>query len=210
MSGEIAVVDYGMGNIHSIVKALKLYHTNTVFTSDHGRLRDAKALVLPGDGAFSAAMSHMNNGLGDILRSHAAHGRPLFGVCIGFQILFQDSDESASGQSEKKIEPGLGLLPGSIRRFQFADKNLRIPHMGWNTLKNTNGRIAGCENEYMYFIHSYRPVSVPAENVRAYCDYGGDVFPAAVEKEGTFAVQFHPEKSDRAGLKLIEDWVKSL
>jgi len=208
-AGRIAVVDYGMGNIHSILKALRIYHPDTIFTSDRSELEKADALVLPGDGAFAAAMRHLRGGPEETLRRHVELKKPLLGVCIGFQILFKDSDETHSSESAGEIVPGLGILPGKIRRFTFADSSLRVPHMGWNSLVKTAGSFANLENHYVYFIHSYRAVDVPEKNVAAWCRYGNDTFPAAVEKDGTLAVQFHPEKSDKVGLSIIEKWIQA-
>lgn len=199
MKGTIAVVNYGMGNIHSILKALRLYHDNVVFTADPDVLTRADALVLPGDGAFAAAMKGLSGGLGAIVKDHAASGRPLLGICIGFQVLFQDSTESESGE----LVQGLGLLPGQIRRFRFSDEEIRIPHMGWNTLVSHND----LKDRYMYFIHSYRAEKTPADLVTAYCDYAGDLFPAVVHQKNILATQFHPEKSSDAGLDLLRRWV---
>ncbi len=199
MKGTIAVVNYGMGNIHSILKALRLYHDDVVYTSDPEILRRADALVLPGDGAFAAAMQGLSGGLGPLVKEHAASGRPLLGICIGFQVLFQDSTESEGGG----LVLGLGLLPGQIRRFRFSDPEIRVPHMGWNTLVCRNA----LKDRYMYFIHSYRAENTPLDLITASCDYAGDVFPAVVHQKNILATQFHPEKSSDAGLELLRRWV---
>jgi glutamine amidotransferase len=205
MSGMLAVVDYGMGNIHSILKALRLFHPNVVYTKDPGELSRAQALVLPGDGAFAAAMQGLEGPLEKSLRDHIALKKPLFGICIGFQVLFDSSDETHSSET---IVQGLGLVPGQIRRFQFQDKSIRIPHMGWNKLIASDASSPAYLSSYMYFIHSYRAEGVDPACVRAWCDYEGNRFPAIVEKDSIFACQFHPEKSGEQGLHLIEDWVK--
>ncbi|MBI3395469.1 MAG: imidazole glycerol phosphate synthase subunit HisH [Spirochaetia bacterium] len=196
-----------MGNIHSILKALRLYHDNVVYTADPAELSRASALVLPGDGAFEAAMTNLSGTLGDTLRSHVSAGRPLFGICIGFQVLFEDSDEvnEHAGRAAGHLVKGLGLLPGRIRRFRFPNGDTRVPHMGWNTL------VGGEQDQsYMYFIHSYRAEGVPKEYVVSSCDYSGVVFPALVQKDNVYASQFHPEKSSTQGLSLIKRWVDSL
>lgn len=232
----IVVIDYGMGNIHSIVKALRLYAPEVVFTNDPGEIARARALVLPGDGAFGAAMQNLSGELEAGIRKFLDAGGRMLGVCIGFQILFEDSDEtindaspgtaenqkSSAGSSSQSgaavtLNRGLGLIPGRIRRFDFSESaavdsntaGVRIPHMGWNRLLDPETNEAG---EHMYFIHSYRAEGVPDEFVVARCEYEGDVFPAVVRnKNGNIlAAQFHPEKSDRAGLKFIQDWVLSL
>lgn len=205
MKGVLAVVDYGMGNIHSILKALRLFHPNVVYTKDPAVISSARALVLPGDGAFAAAMSGLKGPLEDLLRAHVAAQKPLFGICIGFQVLFEDSTETHSGEA---LAGGLGLIPGRIRRFEFADRSVRVPHMGWNRLVPASEPAPEFLRSYMYFIHSYRAEAVPEALVRAYCDYDGNRFPAVVEKDSIYACQFHPEKSGEHGLTLIEEWVK--
>ncbi|MCR9144210.1 MAG: imidazole glycerol phosphate synthase subunit HisH [bacterium] len=218
----VVVIDYGMGNIHSIVKALRLYASNVVFTDDPAQIARARALVLPGDGAFPAAMQNLSGPLENGIREYLAAGGRMLGVCIGFQILFEDSDESVGpvlagdAGGARTITRGLGLIPGRIRRFHFplsatpeGGAQVRIPHMGWNRLLHPR---SGEPGDHMYFIHSYRAEGVPDEYVVARCEYAGDVFPAVVRNQsGTIlAAQFHPEKSDRVGLKFLEDWVASL
>ena len=202
-------MDYGMGNIHSMIKALELYHNDVIFTADPDELRKADALVLPGDGAFAAAMDHLAGEKGEILKEHVNAGRPLLGVCIGFQALFEDSDEVPRDSSEKTIK-GLGLIPGKVRRFRFEDPDLRVPHMGWNRLVDCKGAALDFRNEYMYFIHSYRAEATPEEYVLANAEYGGEHFPAFVQKDNILAAQFHPEKSHTRGLALIENWIKTI
>lgn len=206
MAEKIAVLDYGMGNIHSIVKALRLFCDDVCFTDQPGQIEESTALVLPGDGAFAAAMSHLNERFRDVIDSFVASGKPVLGVCIGFQVLFSDSDEFALGREGEPV-PGLGLIPGKIRRFQNSP-GVRVPHMGWNVLTNTSGELTPWEGDYMYFIHSYRAVEVPPQFAVASCSYGSESFVAAVRHNNVFGVQFHPEKSHTAGLKLLEQWVR--
>ena len=186
-----------------MLKALRLYHDDVVFTKDHDILKNAAALVLPGDGAFMSAMKHLQEeGLDIIIKDHVSAGKPLLGVCIGFQVLFKDSDESNDGS----LISGLGLFSGHIRKFNFSNHDIRIPHMGWNKLISNDD----IYNHYMYFIHSYRAVDVPEQDILAACEYGGEKFCAAVKHDSIVATQFHPEKSDHDGLALIENWVKSI
>lgn len=225
-----------MGNIHSIIKALRLFASDVVFTADPSHIKAADALVLPGDGAFEAAMQGLagSEGMQSTLLEKVSAGTPLLGVCIGFQILFADSNEcfeahvlgdssalenSATDNPVNKEAgdhsgtlPGLGLIPGHIRRFPFAAGDQRVPHMGWNTLqfRETSDAFAQAADEYVYFIHSYRAVQVPDEFVVAHCDYAGDVFPAMVRRDNILATQFHPEKSAAVGLRMIERWVESV
>lgn len=209
MKGSIVVVDFGMGNIHSMVKALRLYHDDVRFTGDIAEIRKASALVLPGDGAFAAAMENLNSGPLEAILEHIAQEKPLLGVCIGFQVLFENSDEVERGSADRLIS-GLGLVPGNIRRFR-SEGGLRIPHMGWNVLIPGSDDITeDFYRSYMYFIHSYRAENVPEEYVLAYCEYGSDRFPSVIKKGNILATQFHPEKSDVDGLRFIESWVRNL
>ncbi len=206
MSDRIVVVDYGMGNIHSILKALRLYADDVVYTADVDEIRNARCLVLPGDGAFGAAMQGLAP-LEASIREFVEQGRPLLGVCIGFQVLFEDSDEIHDGTD--RYVRGLGLIRGNIRRFHFSDDHVRVPHMGWNRLIPA-ARPQATDGDYVYFIHSYRAENVPSENIVAYCDYAGDVFPAIVtnDRGNVVAAQFHPEKSDAVGLSMLQAWVR--
>ncbi len=211
----VLVLDYGVGNIHSILKALRKYLPNVIYSNKHEDIKRAKALVLPGDGAFSHAMAELQkSGQAQRLVDFATSGRPLLGICIGFQILFESSEEGndleLAKDSHAKPSIGLGLIPGHIKKFSFSD-NSRVPHMGWNRLHYVKKeQVSLPQDEYMYFIHSYRAMDVPEHLVVAYCRYGSDTFPAIVQKENILATQFHPEKSDKAGLRLIENWTKSL
>lgn len=206
----IVVLDYGMGNIHSIVKALQLFHCDVRFSSNRSEIRIADALVLPGDGHFEAAMSNLFGEKQDLILEHVTKERPLLGICIGFQVLFQDSDEVISKTNDPQFKKGLGLLTGKIRRFQSSD-NLRVPHMGWNRLQPTNHQLApDYLSQSMYFIHSYRPEQVDESIVVTTTKYGQDQFASTVKKDNILACQYHPEKSDSAGLHFLKDWVKSI
>ena len=223
--GHVVVVNYGMGNIHSIQKALQIYFTDVRYSNDSKEIESALAIVLPGDGAFPAAMENLNDELKATLSKCVHAGKALLGICIGFQILFMDSDEwiEKSKTRTPTLTKGLQLLAGNIRRFKFDD-DTRIPHIGWNQLllSKTVGQTtakkqetkpiwpATIDKKYVYFIHSWRAENVPPENIIAYCNYNGDVFPAIVKKKNISAFQFHPEKSDTFGLSLLEDWAKSV
>ena len=167
---------------------------------------------------FAAAMARLQDSLGQSLMDFVRSGRPLLGICIGFQILFSDSEEALEGNAKQKTK-GLDLIPGHIQKFSFAD-DTRVPHMGWNRLllqgesylpKSLNGSFSKILNEkYMYFIHSYYAAKVPEKFVIAYCEYAGQNFPAIVKKENIIAAQFHPEKSSQAGLAFLEAWAKTV
>lgn len=207
----IAVLDYGMGNIHSCLKALSLYSEDVVFTKDHNVIRQADKIVLPGDGAFAKAMSNLEEqGLIPLIQEHVTAGRSLLGICIGYQILFQDSDEDMTRPGN--LVKGLALVTGQIRKFR-EKKNMKVPHMGWNRLRNIPVKrtkiLAGIsDGSFMYFIHSYRPIGFDRKEVSAFCNYYGESFPAAIEKGNVFGTQFHPEKSNHLGLKILENFVR--
>jgi len=196
----IAIVDYGIGNLGSVTKGFRHVGAETVLTGDPSALRAAEALVLPGDGAFAASMDELRGrGLVDVLLEAARGGKPLLGICIGMQLLFDESEEHGR-------HAGLGLLPGRVRRF---DDTLVVPHMGWNALEVRHphplftGLSAGA---YVYFVHSYFCDPARAEDVIATTSYGGDVA-AVVGRDNVLGVQFHPEKSQGVGLRMVRNFV---
>ena len=196
----IAIVDYGIGNLGSVTKAFRHVGAETVLTGDLATLRRADALILPGDGAFGATMDEVRSrGLVPLLMEAAAAGKPLLGICIGMQLLFEESEEH--GRHE-----GLGLLPGRVRRFS---DDLVVPHMGWNRLspRGSHTLLDGvAPGSHVYFVHSYY-CDAPADVVLAYSDYGLD-FPAIVGRDNILGSQFHPEKSQGVGLRMVENFVR--
>ena len=198
----IAIADYGIGNLGSVTKAFRHAGAEVVLTGDPDVLRSADALVLPGDGAFGATMEEVTRrGLVPVLRETVAAGKPLLGICIGMQLLFEESEEH--GRHE-----GLGFLRGRVRRF---DDGLSVPHMGWNRLRarRPHPLLDGlADGAYVYFVHSYF-CDAPDEVVIATSDYGRD-FPAVVGRDNVLGVQFHPEKSQAVGLRMVESFVRSL
>ena len=198
----IAVVDYGRGNLGSVEKAFARVGVPAVITQDPAVVRAAAAVVLPGDGAFHDAMSSLGAlGLLEPVRESIEAERPFLGICLGYQLLFTESEEFGQGK-------GLDIVPGSVRRFPAG---LTVPHMGWNQvthrgdLRLLDGVPSGA---HFYFVHSYYPeiregagdgLSV------ATCEYGVR-FPAAIERGMLFATQFHPEKSQRWGIRLLENF----
>jgi glutamine amidotransferase len=202
-SPRIAVVDYGAGNLRSVAKALERSGLETFVSSDPSALRSAEAVVLPGVGAFAdAAGSLAAKGLDDAVRDSIEAGRPYLGLCLGLQLLFEESDEHG-------CSPGLGLLKGRVERFpgrDAGDRPLRVPHIGWNEVR-FSGRHPMLEalpdRDHYYFVHSYRAVPARREDVVGSVEYGGE-FAAAVARDNLFAVQFHPEKSQAAGHRLLD------
>jgi len=198
----IAIVDYGIGNLGSVTKGLRHAGAETVLTSDPDVLKAAEALVLPGDGAFGATMDEIRGrGLMQPLLDAVASGKPLLGICIGMQVLFEESEEHGRHR-------GFGLLPGRVRRIPGP---LPVPHMGWNRVRRQQDHalLDGIEDgAHVYFVHSYYCDAPPAVTI-ASTDYGIDV-PAVVGRGNVLGVQFHPEKSQGVGLKMVANWVASL
>jgi glutamine amidotransferase len=196
----IAIVDYGLGNLGSVIKGFRQVGAEVELTSDLLRLAQADALVLPGDGAFGATMAEIRKrGLVEVLCEAAQRGTPLLGICIGMQVLFEASEEYGRHQ-------GLCLLPGQVRRFSGE---LPVPHMGWNRLtsRRPHPLLEGLgEGAHVYFVHSYFCDAAPAD-VIAVSDYGID-FPAIVGRGSVMGVQFHPEKSQQVGLRMVANFVR--
>jgi glutamine amidotransferase len=196
----IAIVDYGIGNLGSVTKGFRHVGAEVQLTGDADALRRASALVLPGDGAYGATMTEIDRrGLVPILREAVDTGVPLLGICIGMQVLFEESEEHG-------IHQGLGLLPGRVRRFEG---DLPIPHMGWNELhpQGAHPLLQGIpEGAHVYFVHSYFCDAAPEVTI-ASSDYGRD-FAAIVGRDRVLGVQFHPEKSQEVGLRMVANFVR--
>ncbi len=174
-----------------------------IVSSDKDVLSDADAIIIPGVGAFGTAMNNLSPFV-DVIKSHVENDKPLLGICLGLQLLFESSEETEG-------IGGLGFFEGSCKRFDL-DSSFKIPHMGWNQIKvndtslNNVSILEGVDNKYMYFVHSYYVNPACEDIVTAYCDYGMDV-PVAVGKDNLFALQFHPEKSGNDGLKILKNFV---
>ncbi len=200
---RIAVVDFGAGNLRSVAKALERSGLTPDITADPASVLRADGVVLPGVGAFADAVANLSTtGLDDAVRERISARRPYLGLCLGLQVLFDEGDEHG-------VTPGLGILPGRIERFSDRTPEgepLRVPHIGWNTVKFSGehpmlSRLP--DEDCFYFVHSYRAIPDRTSDVVGRVDYGGE-FAAAVAREGMFAVQFHPEKSQAAGRRLLD------
>lgn len=208
---EIALVDYGAGNLRSVAKALERSGLKVAVTADPDALPRASAVVLPGVGAFATAAERIRaSGLYEAVLAARAAGRPYLGLCLGLQLLFDESEEHGT-------TPGFGWIAGRVERFPAADPNgrpLRVPHIGWNRVRfaGEHPMLAGLPPaDDFYFVHGYRAVPRDPRRVVGTTKYGG-AFAAAVADEGMFAVQFHPEKSQWAGKRLLDafaEWVRS-
>jgi glutamine amidotransferase len=198
---RIAICDYGVGNIRSVERAVLAAGADAQLTGDPEVIAAADGLILPGVGAFGVAVDALESaGLARAVVDYAASGRPLLGVCLGFQLLFDWSDESGGRR-------GLGLLPGRVVRLVHCD-GMKVPHMGWNQLRlrRTHPITEGLQDgAYVYFVHSYA-ARTREDTVVATCDYGGDI-PAVCAQGNVVGTQFHPEKSSDDGLRIYANFV---
>ena len=197
---KIAVIDYDAGNTLSVTRALEKVGASVELTPDPGRVVRADAVVLPGVGAFGDCMRKLEErGMDDACREAYEGGKPFLGVCVGLQVLFEGSEESPGVE-------GIGILPGTVVRFDVG--RLKVPHMGWNELRVGRGHpvLEGLDGEAFYFVHSYYPEPSEERDVLGTAEYGGE-FCTAAGRDNLAAVQFHPEKSSRAGLKLYENFL---
>lgn len=191
----IAIIDYGMGNLRSVQKALEFLGFDARITDDKRHLIDASHIVLPGVGAFADAAACLEqSGMQETMLNEVKKGKPFLGICLGMQLLFDKSYEN--GEYE-----GLGLVSGEVVPFKV--NNLKVPHMGWNSLVARENALFDSNGEkYVYFVHSYHASGVPDENIIAEADYGYR-FTAAVRSDNIFGLQFHPEKSGDIGLDML-------
>ena len=200
----IAIIDYGMGNIHSVKKALEAKGANVVVTSNHLEIKRARKLVLPGVGAFGDAMAELEKrDLVEPIAEHIQDRKQFLGICLGMHLLFESSEESPGIK-------GLGILKGKVVKFG-AFAGLKVPHMGWNQIKIRSincplFKDMGTAGE-VYFCHSFYPDPEDSQIIAASTEYGID-FASIIWKDNLFATQFHPEKSQATGLKILENFVK--
>ena len=205
-NASVVVADLGSGNLRSVEKALAAVGARVAISDDAATVARADKLVVPGQGAFGACAAGLDRGGGamrEAVRSVIDAGRPFFGICIGMQLLFERSEENPEAS-------GLGILPGRVRRFADGP-GLKIPHMGWNRTRRGPAAAAGPagavpEGSYFYFVHSYYPDPARPEDVALSSQHGAD-FSCAVGRDNVFGCQFHPEKSQAAGLALLRSFV---
>lgn len=198
----IAIIDYGAGNLQSVSNALEHLGAPHLIASSPEEIASADGVILPGVGAFGHAMGEINKrGMAEAVKKAALSGKPFLGICVGMQLLFEESEENPG-------VPGLCLLPGKVVKLRGED-GLKIPHMGWNQIKTTRqSRIFDGlpEHPYMYFVHSYCALAGKKEQVLATAEYGMS-FDAAVEDGLLFGVQFHPEKSGGHGHRILRNFI---
>lgn len=202
----IAVIDYDMGNLHSVCKGLEKAGAKTLITDSAADLERADAVVLPGVGAFDPAMQHLRSrDLIQPIRAVIASGKPFLGICLGLQILFEGSQE---GQ-----ESGLGIVAGTVKRFR-SEPGITIPHMGWNQLAFTQPNLPLWQqlppDPYVYFVHSYYVEPANPSINAATITHGSQTVTAAIACDNLMAVQFHPEKSSTAGLQILSNFIQQV
>jgi glutamine amidotransferase len=196
---RVAIIDYGVGNLRSVEKAFQAGGVDAIVTSDESLLRGAEKLVLPGVGAFRACMEGLSaRGFDELVRERVAEGTPLLGVCVGMQMLFEESEEFGTTR-------GLGFLRGRVRRFH---EGLRVPQVGWNQVvwRGAHALAEGIEDEsFFYFVHSYFCDAADEADVLGSTEYGA-TYASVVARANVCGVQFHPEKSQAAGLRLLKNF----
>ena len=202
---KLGMIDYGRGNLRSVMNACRALGHTPLLVKNIDELQQCSHLIFPGQGAFGDCMESLHRlGLAAPLREWISSDKPYFGICVGYQLLFEESEESQG-------TAGLGVIPGIVKRF--TAQGMKIPHMGWNSAhleKNKSPFWEGFQNDpYFYFVHSFHPTGVPPEFVSARTQYGQENFCSAIEKGKLFASQFHPEKSQHAGLKLLGNFLNS-
>lgn len=199
----IAVIDYDMGNLHSVCKGLEKAGATPKITDSPKDIERADAVVLPGVGAFDPAVKQLRSrGLVEPVHQAIASGKPFLGICLGLQILFDSSEEGN--------EPGLGIVAGTVRRFR-SEPGLTIPHMGWNQLEITQDQVTLWQKlspqPWVYFVHSYYVDPVDSQVRAATVTHGSQKITAAIARDNLMAVQFHPEKSSTTGLQILSNFV---
>ena len=204
MTHRVAVLDYEAGNVRSAKHGLERAGAAAFITSDPADAADADALVIPGVGHFSTCLRNLRQaGLEQLVRDWIEADRPVYGICVGMQLLYESSDEGD--------EPGLGLLPGTVKRLPDG---FVVPHMGWDVVEPTRSGatdplLAGVAGERCYFVHSYFAAPADDAHVLAECSYADQTFPCLVREGSVTGSQFHPEKSSTVGLRLLANWLET-
>jgi glutamine amidotransferase len=208
---NVTIVDYQLGNLFSVRKACSMLGHPAAVSSDSKEISAADALILPGVGAFGHGMDHLHRlDLVEPIRDHVAAGKPLFGICLGLQFLFEESQEFGDPK-------GLGILKGSVRKFPVKDAP--VPQIGWNRIQPSTGRAEGWSRSpldrvapgaWMYFVHSFYIDNADPADVLSETDYAGFIYTSAVLSGSVFATQYHPEKSSHEGLEIFRNWLATL
>lgn len=196
---KITIIDYGVGNLHSLRLAFKFCGVPAAVSEDADEILNSDAIVLPGVGSFEAGMRGLKvRGLADAVKTFAASGKPVLGICLGAQILLSEGREFG-------VFKGLGIIPGKVERFPDLAGGEKIPHVGWNKVVSPGGK---AWNKNFYFVHSYILKPQNRENIFGLTNYGRHEFCSVVKKGNIYGCQFHPEKSGEAGLEIIKNFIK--
>ena len=202
MKKQISLIDFGAGNLHSIYKALKFIGADAEITEDINVIEKSDAVVFPGVGAFGSVMSAIKkNNLQDVIIKSAKSSKPFLGICLGMQVLFEDSEENPE-------EKGLGIFKGKVVKFKKAKT---VPHIGWNDVSFVESEVPGPRfpDEKFYFVHSYYVIPEDKNINSAETEYDSEKFTSVIKKDNLMAVQFHPEKSGDAGLELLKSFINA-
>ena len=208
---KTVIIDYESGNLFSVFHVCKLLGLDPLISSDAGDLRQAAGVILPGVGAFGDAMENLRNtGMAEAISEYIYEDKPFLGICLGMQLLFEYSEEFGENV-------GLGLVKGHVKRFNFDDDRIKVPHVGWNRIskpEEKNWKDSLFKNvhdgDYMYFVHSYYAEATDERDIMAFTDYEGKKFCSAIMKNNIFATQFHPEKSGISGLSVVKEFAALL
>jgi glutamine amidotransferase len=198
----VAIIDYGMGNVESVQKALNFLGIKSIITDNHDVIKDATSILLPGVGSFAQGMENLHKrGLVELLTEEViSKKKPFLGICLGMQLILERGNEPYQCQ-------GLGWIKGEVKKIEL--ENLNVPHMGWNNIDVvTNTYFGSLTTNDFYFIHSYHAVPSNKEDIAAIVHYGIDVV-ASIQRENIFATQFHPEKSQAAGLSILKSFFEA-
>ena len=203
----IGVIDYGMGNLFSVAKALERLDVPYFISRDSTKLLQADGLILPGVGSFKEAMELLKqSGLAEMIQEYVQNGRPILGICLGMQLLFQESEENG-------MTDGLKILPGTVKKFNgttASGERYKVPHMGWNSLTflHSSPIFQNVKEDYVYFVHSYYAATSNKTIILAEATYQREKVPAIVGKGNIFGMQFHPEKSGKLGMALLNNFTR--
>ena len=210
MKKNIIIIDYHLGNLYSVKNAFQELDLDITISSNEEIIRNADALILPGVGAFKEAMNNLEKfNLINIIKKFILSGKPFMGVCLGLQLLFEESNEFENSK-------GLGIIKGKVSKLKFDPvKNIKIPHIGWNSIYKkgindwNNTPLQNLNNGTdMYFVHSYHVKPLDENIILSYTNYNDLIFASSIKKDNIFACQFHPEKSAKKGLEIYSNWIK--
>ena len=206
---KVCILDYGIGNLKSLSNVFSKIEIDVIITSDHKKILSSDYIILPGVGAFANAMEKLKNlNLDEVVVEYINKGKPFMGICLGMQMLFEKSEEFG-------ITKGLGIIKGDVIKIPSKKKDMKLPHIGWNTLNSVNDALWNDsvltnvrKEDSVYFIHSYCCLPKVNKSIIANTTYEGITLCASVQKDNVLGVQFHPEKSGPVGLKIINNFLK--